>query len=186
MNEQNQPNQPQNQPEPSTPEPSCCSTGHGQSTCICSRTPWIWLGIPLLVLILVVLLWKGPGPDGGDSGHAGLNGFRTDYQAALEDAKQQGKPVLIAFSASWCPPCQDMKENVYPDPKVQALFASIIPIYVDTDENAAIANEYGVNGIPAYVVLSPAGDKLDEFVGYHEPQDFVNKINRAIPQPTQI
>lgn len=183
MSDQNQPNQPQNQPEQSTPPPSCCSTGQGQSTCLCSRTPWIWLGIPLLVLILVVLLWKGPG---GTENHAPSNDFRTDYQAALDDAKQQEKPVLIAFSASWCPPCQQMKKNVYPDPKVQALFASIIPVYVDTDENAALANQYGVNGIPAYVVLSPNGDKLTEFVGYHEPQDFVNKINNAIAQPTQI
>ena len=36
----------------------------------------------------------------------GSPAFVTSYDAALKAAKEGGKPLVLVFSASWCPPCE--------------------------------------------------------------------------------
>jgi thiol:disulfide interchange protein len=86
--------------------------------------------------------------------------WRTDYTAALTEGKSAGKPILIDFSATWCPPCQQMKRATWPDSRVANLASTkYIPLAMDVDTEGAKApgEKYGINTIPAIVVVDSDG-----------------------------
>ena len=82
---------------------------------------------------------------------------------ATAEAKASDKPVLLVFSAAWCPPCNAMKHDVWPDAAVSRVVNSdFVPVYVDVDNpaSAAVARRYGISGIPAVLVVDANGDVI--------------------------
>jgi len=87
----------------------------------------------------------------------------TDIDAALAEARRDGKRVLVDFSADWCPPCIAMKHDVWPDPQVaRAMADGYVPLLIDTDRNTAVPERYGVTGIPTILILDHTGTVVRE------------------------
>lgn len=69
---------------------------------------WLWWG--LILVLMITLLW--PMARAQYYMHSGVEAapsavtWRTDFQAALAEAKESRKRLLLVFSASWCPPLQ--------------------------------------------------------------------------------
>ncbi|MES2595726.1 MAG: thioredoxin family protein [Verrucomicrobiota bacterium] len=112
---------------------------------------------------------------------AGSPKFGTDYKAALETAKKEGKPVVLVFSAAWCPPCQAMKKTVYPSAEVKPLQDKFVWAYLDTDveANAAAAEKYQVQGIPHVQFLDKDGKALISQVGGVSAAEFAGILNKV-------
>lgn len=90
--------------------------------------------------------------------------WQTEYEQALALAAEQGRPLLLRFTAEWCVPCQVMERSVFPDRDVTpALAGHAVPEKIDIDDerNAHIARRYGIRGIPTLLLVDPNGDKLD-------------------------
>lgn len=79
------------------------------------------------------------------------------------DVLQASTPVVVDFTAVWCPPCQMMAPVVE---KLADEFAGKVKIgKLDTDENPDIAIRYGVSGIPT-LGLFVEGKLVDRLVGF--------------------
>ena len=89
--------------------------------------------------------------------------WRKDFGSAIAEARVSDKPLLLVFSASWCPPCIVMKHEVWPDPDVSEVVKNgFVPLHIDVDDkrDAAIAARYGIRGIPAVLIIDANGDVL--------------------------
>lgn len=109
--------------------------------------------------------------------------FFTSAGSALKAAKQNGKPVIIVFSASWCGPCQTMKKDVYPSAEVQPLQDKFNWAYLDIDEeaNSKLAEGFKVVTIPHLFFLDSEGKTtLDDLKDVTPPKDFVKKLNKVL------
>lgn len=89
----------------------------------------------------------------------------TSLDEAMAAAKQQNKPVIVDFWATWCGPCVTMEETTWPDPKVVAASANYIMVKQDVDKNQQTAGEYKVEGVPTLLFLSPEGKETHRRVG---------------------
>tara|TARA_R110002072_G_scaffold40144_1_gene114166 strand:+ start:1667 stop:1948 length:282 start_codon:yes stop_codon:yes gene_type:complete len=71
----------------------------------------------------------------------------------------QGK-VLVDFYADWCQPCTQMN-TVLEDFKVlneNASGATAQVVKINVDQNRELAQQYGVRGIPCFVVVNDGAE----------------------------
>lgn len=111
--------------------------------------------------------------------------WMTDEAAALESAMLEGKPVMMEFTASWCPPCKTLEEDFFTRTKIVTLSFMAVPLRIDaTVENARVRRlieKYGVVGWPTVVFLSPEGKPYSDLrVGHYDPQAIEEGLKEAI------
>lgn len=106
--------------------------------------------------------------------------WRTGFAEAQAEAKRTGKPLLVEFSASWCPPCRMMDQTTFRDKAVVALSRQVTAVKVDLDQNEALARRFGVTGIPHSFILTPAGRVVLEHSGYSDPAGFAAFLRSGI------
>lgn len=89
--------------------------------------------------------------------------WQTDLDKALALATSQKRPLLLRFTADWCPPCKVMDRSVFPDPNVKkALAERVVPVILDIDQeqNAELAYRFQVRGVPALILVNSDGEVL--------------------------
>ncbi|MCX6851179.1 MAG: thioredoxin family protein [Verrucomicrobia bacterium] len=109
--------------------------------------------------------------------------FFTSYAAVSKAAKQNGKPIILVFSAAWCGPCQKMKKEVYPSSEVLPLQDKFNWAYLDIDEeaNSKLAEGFKVDTIPHLFFLDSAGKTtLDDVKDVTPPKDFAKKLTKVL------
>jgi len=118
--------------------------------------------------------------------------WQTDAAKAQEQAKKEGKLVLLDFTGSdWCGWCIKFKKEVL-DTKEFTEYAdkNLVLVEIDfprkkeqSDElkkaNQALKAKYKVSGFPTYVVLDGDGKEVGRQVGYAKggPTAFIEKLD---------
>ena len=94
------------------------------------------------------------------SKHAHPLNWRTNYQSALTEARQNKKPIFIDIWAKFCSICISINNTILKDPKVVHTLESYIPLSIDgTQANnpsfVMIKNKFKIMGFPTYLIMDP-------------------------------
>src|SRR6188768_4345274 len=102
---------------------------------------------------------KRPGtpPAAAPAARAEIAWFGGSVEEALTAAAAQHKPVFLYWGAEWCPPCHDLKAHVFPRSDFLQALRQFVPVYLDGDAPGAqrVADQFGVQGYPSVLVLTP-------------------------------
>lgn len=106
-------------------------------------------------------------------------GWRDFSDSAFEEARRQGKLVLLDLTAVWCHWCHVMDETTYSDPKIIALIKeSFIPVRVDADQRPDVTEKYLFGGWPTTAFLTADKDVLFSAT-YLPPQNFAQTAEKV-------
>jgi YHS domain-containing protein/thiol-disulfide isomerase/thioredoxin len=106
--------------------------------------------------------------------------WRTDLDQAKKLAAEEGKLILLHFSATWCAPCKEIERFVFVNPMaVRAIGNHVVPVKVDVDMQTHIAEEYGVSEVPYDVIVTAAGHVVTERSSPRSSDGYVQMIEQA-------
>jgi len=122
-------------------------------------------------------------------------GWMTDFPAAVQQAQEEDKMILIDFTGSdWCGWCIRLDEEVFSKEEFQQFAEEyLIRVYVDFPnelelsteqqaQNQALAEFFGVRGFPTVWLLSSDLKPLLQ-TGYREggPQPYIESLQNDRP-----
>ena len=92
----------------------------------------------------------------------GIQWFDGNMVKALEVAKSSKKPLFVYWGASWCPPCNVVKTNIFPNKQFVEATKSYISVYLDGDNEDAQTwgEKLKASGYPTLMVLNPEGKEV--------------------------
>lgn len=88
-------------------------------------------------------------------------------QNSLEEmvaiARRESKPILAVFSATWCKPCQMVKNEVLGKTEFKKVAAEAILLYIEQTDPLGIryCNENQIRAYPTFKIFSPEGTLLE-------------------------
>ena len=124
--------------------------------------------------------------------YGGSQHWLTNYDEALQQAKETNQLVLVNFTGSdWCGWCKRLHHEVFETPEFNRYAEEhLILLKIDfprvtsqppelKKQNGALAQKYGVNGFPSIVILDEEGNPIGRF-GYERggPERFLKKLKK--------
>lgn len=101
----------------------------------------------------------------------------------LEEAQENGQPVVLDFYADWCIPCHELEKYTYADPSVRRALRNFRLIkvdatYLDGKEINDLVDRFDVSGVPAIIFLDEKGLEVEEmrFNGFVPAGQFLEGI----------
>jgi thiol-disulfide isomerase/thioredoxin len=108
--------------------------------------------------------------------------FGDDLEAALAQAKADGKPVMVAWMAAWCPLCREMKRKAFRDPAVVEILDRFVTVLVDIDRSFSLAKQYDVAAVPEVSLFDAAGNRVERLEGLMSGADLREHLERFLQE----
>lgn len=107
--------------------------------------------------------------------------------AALEQAQQDGQPVLIDVYADWCIPCVEMDHVTFRNPRVVQALAAVRTLRVDATNEVspdaqALLDRFRIYGVPATLFFDRTGHERKELrlVGFANVDEFLERLEQIL------
>ena len=93
----------------------------------------------------------------------------------VSDVKVTGLPVIMDFSATWCPPCQQFKP-IFEEAK-DRYSGQIEFKTIDVDAEKELAQQFNITSIPAIIFIDAEGNEINRIIGFTDKDSFDKAIN---------
>ena len=129
-----------------------------------------------------------PSARGAASSEPSGGWMKNQLREALERARAENKPVLVAFTGYACTNCHWMKANLFPRPEIAAALKDfiLVELYTDGADQASEQNQklqetrVSTIAIPFYAVLDADEKVLGTFAGLtRNPVEFLAFLDSA-------
>ncbi|HEV2775242.1 MAG TPA: tetratricopeptide repeat protein [Solirubrobacteraceae bacterium] len=101
----------------------------------------------------------------------------ADFDTAVVQRSAE-LPVVVDFWAPWCAPCRQLGPVL--EKAAEARDGQVVLVKIDTDQNPGIAQQFGIQGIPA-VKAFVDGEVAAEFVGAQGPTQVEAFFDALVP-----
>ncbi|MCH8178790.1 MAG: protein-disulfide reductase DsbD [Proteobacteria bacterium] len=109
----------------------------------------------------------------------------AELDAALAQARADGRAAMLDFYADWCTSCLEMEHNTFTDALVQSRLKGVVLLQADvtlnSPEDRALLERFRLFGPPGIIFFDPQGGERPDarVIGYQAPQDFIRNLQRA-------
>jgi thiol:disulfide interchange protein DsbD len=106
-------------------------------------------------------------------------------EAVLAQATEQGKAVVIDFSADWCLPCKELDHQTFNQPEVIDAAKDIVPLKADLTQHGspevrALRRKFDIRGVPTIVFIDAAGRERANLraVEFIDKEEFLSRLSK--------
>jgi tetratricopeptide (TPR) repeat protein len=128
-----------------------------------------------------VACWAALWLSGAAAARAQEVAWRQDYSQARQEAAAKGRLLVIDFSTENCMYCKLLDARTFRDPEVVRLLNErCVPLKVDAQRHATLANALHVQNYPTLVFASPEGKILGYQEGFVEAPAMKELLDKAL------
>ena len=167
----------QNQ-EPNNNKPINGATSDANNSNSQSKIKWLFIAIPLAIIFFLILTDSPP-----------LT-WHTDYEQAMELAKEQDKTVLILFTIPEANQGKLMVRACESDSVIGIIKENFVPIICNGRKYKKLVKEYNITSMPTIVLKWPNDEKDFRVKTFRADrlakrlQDFLNEFPRPVKRVT--
>jgi thiol:disulfide interchange protein DsbD len=104
-------------------------------------------------------------------------------ERALVQAVENGRPVVIDFSADWCLPCKELEHKTFNQPEVIEAARAVVALKADLTEHGsldvrALREKFDIRGVPTIVFIDAAGSERTDLraVEFIDKDEFLERL----------
>jgi thioredoxin-like negative regulator of GroEL len=106
--------------------------------------------------------------------------WENDFKKAQQAARENGKPLMLDFTASWCKPCKAMDEQFWIRADVIEAVKPFIAVKIDYDNEKSLVGKYNVQAIPFVAFADPLGNMITFRRGFSSKN--VNELHQIFDE----
>lgn len=119
----------------------------------------------------------------------GVNFRELGYEEALAQAKTENKLVFIDCYTSWCGPCKEMTNKVFPQKAAGDYFNPrfvCVKYDMEKGEGIALAKKFDVHAYPSFLIVRPDGTIQHKLVGGSDLEKFIQRVEKGMNPETSL
>jgi thiol:disulfide interchange protein len=109
------------------------------------------------------------------------------FAAAQQQARANGKLIMIDFYTDWCGWCKVLDEHTYPDSRVKVLASNLVALKLDAEKGgASLAEKYKVEAYPTIMFVDANGNVVQKVEGYQDGDDFSATMSQILQKNSSL
>ena len=101
------------------------------------------------------------------------------YQAGMNAAQAQKRPVLIKFEAEWCAWCRKLDSEVFAQPQIIKALENYVCIKVDVDKQRNVALAYKISSLPRIIIVNIHNEIVGDWLGFRDAPAFSKSLKEV-------